>query len=42
MITRKELASLGVVMTDEQWKEFQRESAEMEDKMYDESHPMDE
>lgn len=42
MITRKELESLGVVMTDKQWKEFQEQIAKVEDKMYEESHPMDE
>ena len=42
MITRKELESLGVVMTDKQWKEFQKQIADIENKMYDERHPMDE
>lgn len=42
MTTRKELESLGVVMTDDQWKEFQKQGAELENKMCDDRHPVDE
>ena len=41
MISRKELEFLGVVMTDEQWESFSRQAAEIEDKMWDEDHPLD-
>ena len=41
MLTRRELESLGVVMTDEQWSEFCKEMSEVEEKMWDEDHPMD-
>jgi hypothetical protein len=41
MISRKELESLGVVMTDEQWAAFCQQAAEIEDKMWDEDHPLD-
>ena len=42
MISRKELESYGVIMTDEQWKENQRLMAEMQEQMWNEDHPMDE
>ena len=42
MITRKELETMGIVMTDKQWKEFQRDFSKAEDRIYDEEHPMDE
>ena len=41
MISRKELESLGIVMTDEQWAENCRIMAEIEEKMWDEDHPLD-
>lgn len=41
MISRKELESYGIIMTDEQWKENQRLMAEMQERMWDEDHPMD-
>lgn len=41
MISRKELESLGVVMTDEQWETFRKQAAEIEDKMWAEDHPLD-
>ena len=41
MLSRKELESLGVVMTDEQWENFSRQAAEIEDKMWAEDHPLD-
>lgn len=41
MIDRKELESLGVVMTDEQWQNFCHQAAEIEEKMWEEDHPLD-
>lgn len=41
MISRKELESMGVVMTDEQWRNFTNQMAEIEEKMWDEDHPLD-
>lgn len=42
MISRKELESLGVFMTDEQWNEFCGLASDLQDRMWDEDHPMDE
>ena len=42
MITRRELEGMGNVMTDEQWKEFNNDMAKVQDKIWDEEHPMDE
>lgn len=42
MITRRELESMGIVMTDEQWKKFKNDIAKVQDKIWDEEHPMDE
>ena len=42
MITRSDLEMIGIVMTDEQWKEFNNDFAKVQDKMWDEEHPMDE
>ena len=42
MISRKELEELGIVMTDEQWKEHCKVMAEIQDKMWEEDHPLDE
>ena len=42
MITRRELERMGIVMTDEQWKEFNNELAKVQYKIWDEEHPMDE
>ena len=33
MITRKDLEMMGIVMTDEQWKEHQKQLAEIEERM---------
>lgn len=41
MISRKELASLGVVMTDDQWNDFCMLQAELQEKLWDEDHPLD-
>lgn len=41
MITRKELESMGVMMTDEQWKEFCGQMAEVEEQIWNEEHPLD-
>lgn len=41
MISRKELESLGVVITDEQWETFCKQAAEIEEKIWDEDHPLD-
>ena len=41
MLSRKELESLGVIMTDEQWETFSRQQNELFDKMWDEDHPLD-
>lgn len=41
MLSRKELESLGVIMTDEQWETFKREQNELIDRMWDEDHPLD-
>ena len=42
MITRRELEGMGIVMTDEQWKEFNNDMVKVQDKIWDEEHPMDE
>ena len=42
MITRRELESMGIVMTDKQWKEFKNDMVKVQDKIWDEDHPMDE
>lgn len=41
MITRKELESLGIVMTDDQWKEFCTQLSKIEDDMWEQDHPLD-
>ena len=41
MLSRKELESLGVIMTDEQWKAFNRQQNEIADRMWEEDHPLD-
>lgn len=41
MISRKELESIGVVMTDEQWKAFLIQESDIYDKMWEEDHPLD-
>ena len=42
-ISRKELESiLGVKFTDEQWKENERIISDLEDKAWEEDHPLDE
>lgn len=41
MISRKELESLGIVMTDEQWQKASQQMAEIEEKMWEEDHPLD-
>ena len=33
---------MEIVMTDEQWKEFNNDMAKVQDKMWDEEHQMDE
>lgn len=42
MITRRELEGMGIVMTDEQWKNFNNDMTRVQDKIWDEEHPMDE
>lgn len=39
MLDRRELESLGIVMTDEQWKEFCK--LDIEGKMWEADHPLD-
>ena len=41
MLSRRELESFGVVMTDEQWKAFCKQMSEIEEKMWEEDHPLD-
>ena len=41
MLTRKELESLGVFMTDEQWKAFDRQQSDIQDRMWENDHPLD-
>lgn len=41
MLTRKELESMGIKMTDEQWSDFQRQMSDIQDKMWEEDHPLD-
>ena len=41
MLSRKELESLGVVMTDEQWKVFEKQQNEIANWMWGEDHPLD-
>lgn len=41
MLSRRELESLGIVMTDEQWKAFTKQMSEIEEKMWEEDHPLD-
>lgn len=43
MLTRREVEELsGTKWTDDQWKEFQRQFAEVEERMWEEDHPQDE
>lgn len=42
MLSRKELESFGVVMTDEQWKAFKEQQSELQEKMWAEDHPLEE
>lgn len=43
MLSRKELERLlGKPLTDEQWVENQKIMSKIEDKMWEEDHPMDE
>jgi hypothetical protein len=41
MLSRKELASLGIIMTDEQWKALCKQMSEIEEQMWEEDHPLD-
>lgn len=41
MISRKELKSLGIEMNDEQWEKFCRQMSDLQDKMWEEDHPLD-
>lgn len=41
MLDRKELESLGVVMTDEQWEAFSKQQSELQERMWEEDHPLD-
>lgn len=41
MISRKELETLGVVMTDEQWQNFCKQASDIEVQMWEEDHPLD-
>ena len=38
MISRKELESMGIVMTDAEWREL---SSMIADRMWEEDHPLD-
>lgn len=43
MMSRRELENLlGTKLTDEQWKENQKIFSEIEEKMWEEDHPLDE
>ena len=42
MISRRELESMGIVMTDSEWAAFQNQMSDIQDRMWDEDHPMDE
>ena len=41
MLTRKQLESLGIIMTDEQWETFNRQQSDIQDRMWEEDHPLD-
>ena len=41
MLDRKELEALGVKMTDEQWEEHKKQLAKIEERMWEEDHPLD-
>ena len=41
MISRKELESLGVVMTDEQWNDFCKLQDDLQEKAWNDDHPLD-
>ena len=41
MLSRKELESLGVVMTDEEWQAFEKQQNEIIDRIWEEEHPLD-
>ena len=41
MLTRKELESMGIKMTDEQWADFQNQLSDIQDKIWEEEHPLD-
>lgn len=42
MLSRKELESLGITMTDEQWEAFREQLGNIEEQMWEEDHPLDE
>lgn len=41
MLTRKELESYGIKMTDEQWNDFCKQMSKIEEQMWEEDHPLD-
>lgn len=41
MMTRKELENMGIVMTDEEWKQYRQQMSDIEDFMQEEDHPVD-
>ena len=41
MLTRKELESYGIVMSDEQWRDFCDQMSDMQDKMWEQDHPLE-
>ena len=41
MLTRKELESMGIKMTDEQWKDFCKLQDDLQEKEWNEAHPLD-
>lgn len=41
MLSRKELESLGIVMTNEEWKNLVNQVADIEEKMWEQDHPLD-
>lgn len=41
MLTRKELESYGIKMTDEQWNDLCKQLSKIEEQMWEEDHPLD-
>lgn len=41
MLSRRELESMGICMTDEEWKAVCKQISDIEEYMWNEDHPLD-